>query len=51
MYHILLTEDEDKALLKAEYGLPLTEEEKKLLKRAMKKFKSEKVKNPAKSRK
>ena len=33
-----LTEDEDRALLKAEYGLPLTEEEKKLLKRAIKKF-------------
>jgi len=37
-----LTEDEDGALLKAEYGLPLTEEEKKLLKRAIKKLKCEK---------
>lgn len=39
MHHLFLTEDEDKALLKAEYGLPLTEEEKKLLKKAIEKFK------------
>ena len=33
-----LTEDEDRVILKEEHGLPLTEEEKKLLKRAIKKF-------------
>lgn len=42
MYHIFLTEDEDRALIKAEYGLPLTEEEKKLLKKAIKKLEGEK---------
>ena len=35
-----LTEDEDRALLKEEHGLPLTEEDKKLLKRAIKKLKN-----------
>jgi len=41
MHHIFLTDDEDRALQKAEYGLPLTEEEKKLLKKAIKKMKGE----------
>jgi len=39
MHHIFLADDEDKALLKAECGMPLTEEEKKLLKKAIKKMK------------
>ena len=36
---ILLTEEEDRALLKAEYGLPLTDNEKRLLKKAIEKLK------------
>ena len=36
---IWLTDGEDIALWKAEYGLPLTDEEKKLLKKAIEKMK------------
>lgn len=34
-----LTEEEDRTLLKAEFGLKLTEEEKKLLKKVIEKLK------------